>query len=176
MQWGGSLGQIVDPASQLAVEVRSFGSFDSDIPPGLEGAIRPILLEAVAGAVASHPRGVSADPRDLAAVAQAAAAPRLAAMGIQGELTIAAVSVSPEDHARIQAASAQAAMRMRAQRIAAAGPAASGSFAVGAQVLVQWSDGQRYPGMVREVGADQVLVGFAGGATHWVPLQFVTAG
>ena len=179
MQWGGSLGHMVDAASQINVEVRSFGNFDGSVPPGVEEAIPPIVLEAVRAALASNPKGLSSDPRDIASAAQVLAAPRLASIGVHGDITVTAVSVSPEDHERIREVVHQAAMRKRAERTAAAdaaaAPPASAPFGVGAQVFVQWSDGQRYPGTVRELGPDQLQISFSNGATHWVPLQYVSA-
>jgi hypothetical protein len=44
----------------------------------------------------------------------------------------------------------------------------------GMQVLVQWSDGNRYPAMVREVGNGQVCVAFPDGRTLWVPQTAVS--
>jgi hypothetical protein len=46
---------------------------------------------------------------------------------------------------------------------------------VGAAVLVQWSDGKKYPGTVAKVGKDQLLVTMADGSQHWVPDGFVKA-
>jgi len=179
MQWGGSLGHMVDAASQINVEVRSFGSFDGSVPPGLEGAVPPLVLEAVRAALASNPKGLSADPRDIASAAQVIAASRLASMGLHGEITVTALTLSPEDHERIREVAHQAAMHRRAERMAApepaAGPLASAPFGVGAQVLVRWSDGQRYPGTVRELGPDQLHISFSDGTTHWVPLLYVSA-
>jgi hypothetical protein len=43
-----------------------------------------------------------------------------------------------------------------------------------AAVRVQWSDGQRYPGVVRECRADQVLVGFTNGGMQRIPAQLVS--
>ena len=46
--------------------------------------------------------------------------------------------------------------------------------AVGSQVLVQWSDGNRYPGTVAQVAQGQYLVTMANGQQHWVPASLVT--
>lgn len=44
---------------------------------------------------------------------------------------------------------------------------------VGTQVLVAWSDGQRYPGTVVQVAPGQYLVAMANGQQHWVPISAV---
>jgi hypothetical protein len=44
----------------------------------------------------------------------------------------------------------------------------------GTAVMVLWSDGQRYPGTVAQVGQGQYLVTMASGQQHWVAAQFVT--
>ena len=107
MQWGGSLGEIIDSAAQIPVAVRSFGTFE----PGTAGdpALQHTILEAVRAAVAQHGGAVlelSARTRDSAAVASAT----LAARGVVGELVINALTISPEDHERLQAAATAAAM------------------------------------------------------------------
>lgn len=44
----------------------------------------------------------------------------------------------------------------------------------GAPVMVQWSDGQRYPATVMAAHSGQVQVAFPDGRQVWVPQQFVT--
>lgn len=44
---------------------------------------------------------------------------------------------------------------------------------VGARVVVHWSDGNKYPGTVAQVGKAQYLVTMADGAQHWIPEAFV---
>jgi len=44
-------------------------------------------------------------------------------------------------------------------------------FQVGAHVLVQWSDGNRYPGQVHQTTADHCLVVFTNGHQQWVPMD-----
>ena len=53
-------------------------------------------------------------------------------------------------------------------------PAASGEIGLGTMVLVQWSDGNRYPGAVTQAAQGQCLVAFPDGRQVWVPQQFVT--
>jgi hypothetical protein len=51
---------------------------------------------------------------------------------------------------------------------------AVGSLSVGARVLVQWSDGQRYPGTVMQSQQGQVQVAFPDGRQVWVPQAYVS--
>lgn len=59
---------------------------------------------------------------------------------------------------------------------AGAGPApgVASAMAAGTPVLVQWSDGQRYPGVVRESRPDQLLVVFPNGGQQWIPIMHVS--
>jgi hypothetical protein len=52
---------------------------------------------------------------------------------------------------------------------------AVGAFSVGARVMVQWSDGRRYPGTVAAVQAGQLEVAFPDGRRVWVPQGYVNA-
>ncbi len=53
-------------------------------------------------------------------------------------------------------------------------PAKGGAFASGTHVLVQWSDGNRYPGVLQQTAQGQSLVAFSNGTTQWVATQLVT--
>lgn len=44
---------------------------------------------------------------------------------------------------------------------------------VGDRVLVHWSDGNKYPGVVAQVGKGQYQVAMADGTQHWIPEAFV---
>jgi len=46
---------------------------------------------------------------------------------------------------------------------------------VGSRVMVQWSDGQRYPGTVAQVGQGQYFVTMQNGQQLWVPTNYVTS-
>jgi hypothetical protein len=53
---------------------------------------------------------------------------------------------------------------------------AVGAFAVGSRVMVQWSDGQRYPATVAQPPqAGQIEVAFPDGRRVWVPQGVVSA-
>lgn len=64
---------------------------------------------------------------------------------------------------------------------AAAGLSALGSafsqalMGPGSKVLVQWSDGNKYPGTVAQMAQGQVLVTMSDGRQLWVPTNYVTA-
>lgn len=45
---------------------------------------------------------------------------------------------------------------------------------VGTPVLVTWSDGNRYPGTVAQLGAGQYLVTMTNGQQHWIPQAYVS--
>ena len=47
-------------------------------------------------------------------------------------------------------------------------------YPIGANVLVMWSDGQRYPGQVHQTTPDHCLVVFTNGHQQWVPLDALT--
>ncbi len=49
-------------------------------------------------------------------------------------------------------------------------------FAPGARVMVQWSDGNRYPGTVVQAQGDQILCAMQNGQQQWFPAQSVSPG
>jgi hypothetical protein len=53
-------------------------------------------------------------------------------------------------------------------------PAKDGALALETHVLVQWSDGNRYPGILQQTAQGQSLVAFPNGTTQWVPTHTVT--
>src|SRR5262249_54006153 len=48
------------------------------------------------------------------------------------------------------------------------------SFGLGSRVLVQWSDGQRYPGEVAQLAPGQCLVLFSNGQHYWIDMRYVS--
>jgi hypothetical protein len=48
------------------------------------------------------------------------------------------------------------------------------TIAVGARVLVTWTDGNRYPGTVAQVAQGQYLVTMGDGQQHWIGAGYVT--
>jgi hypothetical protein len=57
---------------------------------------------------------------------------------------------------------------------AANAPAPPAALAPGTQVLVQWSDGNRYPAVLQQTVRGQSLVSFPNGTHHWVPAHAVS--
>jgi hypothetical protein len=57
---------------------------------------------------------------------------------------------------------------------AANAPAPPTALAPGTQVLVQWSDGNRYPAVLQQTARGQSLVSFPNGTHHWVPADAVS--
>lgn len=54
-----------------------------------------------------------------------------------------------------------------------AGPPVSVAMALGARVLVQWANGQKYPGVVEQLVGLQCLVRFDTGERRWVEARYV---
>lgn len=50
------------------------------------------------------------------------------------------------------------------------------SFVIGQRVMVQWSDGNRYPANVMQLSATHVQIAFPNGQTHWVEPRYLSAG
>jgi hypothetical protein len=47
--------------------------------------------------------------------------------------------------------------------------------AVGSHILVQWADGNRYPGIVQQIAPGQCLIVFPDGQQRWVDNQFLAS-
>ena len=58
---------------------------------------------------------------------------------------------------------------------APAAPNYGPAFVAGARVLVQWADGNRYPGIVHQIapGGAHCLIVFPDGQQRWVELQYL---
>lgn len=52
---------------------------------------------------------------------------------------------------------------------------AIGGFRIGGRVMVQWSDGNRYPGTITNLRGGQIEVAFSDGRRMWVPQGYVNA-
>ncbi len=50
------------------------------------------------------------------------------------------------------------------------------AFGVGARVLVQWADGNRYPATVSQAAPGQCLVAFPDGRQQWIEVQYLSSG
>jgi hypothetical protein len=127
MQWGGAF-TVFDAPLGMPLELRAFGAFEGTVSN--EQALQPLLLDAVRAAVTQHPKGAVGALREkdaVAAAAQAHLAPRLHLVGAVGQLTIAMISMSEDDAAKVRTASVNAAARanMAAKMVEIAAAAAS---------------------------------------------------
>lgn len=116
---------------------------------------------------------------------RAAGQPGYAGSAQQVENQMTAHAVQQQVAAQVAAAQAQAsaAYGQAAQNVGMFGRAALGAMGLGAlasgvgpgmSVFVQWSDGNRYPATVAQVGGGQVQVTFTDGRQMWVPTHAVS--
>jgi hypothetical protein len=54
--------------------------------------------------------------------------------------------------------------------------AAPNAFGPGARVLVQWADGKRYPGTIKQAAGAQCLVVFDDGQQRWIDVTYLSQG
>ena len=134
------------------------------------GAPRPVSIQRVAGGGGAAP-------------AQAPQTAAQAQQRMENQMMGAAVQQNVNAHIAAAQAQAQAAYGQAAQNMGFLGRGALGVMGMGAiasgigpgmAVLVQWSDGNRYPGSVVQVGGGQVLVAFGNGQQQWVPEHAVS--
>jgi hypothetical protein len=132
------------------------------------GQPRPINIQRTAGGQAP---GAAANP----AAAPSAAA---AAQQYQNQMMGQAVQANVAAHMAAANAQAAAAYGNAAANMGFLGKGMLGVMGYGAiasgigpgmQVLVQWSDGNRYPAQVMQVGGGQVLIALGDGRQLWVP-------
>jgi hypothetical protein len=106
-----------------------------------------------------------------------------AAQRMENQMMGAAVQQNVNAHIAAAQAQAAAAYGQAAQNMGFMGRGVMGMVGMGAiakgigpgmGVLVQWSDGNRYPGSVVQVANGQVLVAFGNGQQQWVPESAVT--
>jgi hypothetical protein len=196
--WAGSYA-IVDPPTQLDVRVLVSGRFDGTLAnPAAIDALQALVVravgEAVAGWVAGEP-GVAGRPHSVLQLftvkdtliegVRARIAPALHDLGAQGQLSLDTVAFDEDSRARLMAANAEIAKRVRAKMAqeraeAEAAKAAApqleepAALAPGTHVLVQWSDGNRYPAVLQQSAREQCLVAFPNGTQQWVPAHAVS--
>jgi len=73
-----------------------------------------------------------------------------------------------------QAQSAEAVAEAAQSLASKANPAHVSAMAPGQGCLVQWNDGNRYPGHVREAKEGKLLVAFPNGREEWIPAEHVS--
>jgi hypothetical protein len=127
-----------------------------------------------------HRSALAAEPARLSSVL--ALAMSIAERRLSGAVPAGAPATgSPKDRAFEQDASVAAKAVGKAvvsgldafgSALDAVGKSIMGSKA-GDRILVHWSDGNRYPGTVAQVGKGQYLVTMADGSQHWIPEAFV---
>lgn len=168
-RFGGHVN-MMDAATGVVLEARVFGSYDAECDETTaQSTIGPAILAAF-GALGEQPGAATlfTDPsafptRIEPAIRQALAARGLPAVRI-GDWN---ASLSPDS---------QASLTSMQEALGAAKKSAPGAIAEGANVLVQWSDGNRYPGTVRTVRDGQMEIAFADGQVRWVPAEAVGRG
>jgi hypothetical protein len=149
--------------------------------PQIQAAPPPASPQAAAQQAANQAAAAEAQARVQAALA-GAQAQAAAAYGRAGQNPFAAPFAAQAAqnvgayHQNLGGQMAQslgaAAQQAQAQAVAApAAPPAARPLAPGAQVLVQWSDGNRYPATVAQVAPGQCLVAFPDGRQFWVAEQ-----
>jgi hypothetical protein len=135
------------------------------------GAPKPVSLQKQAGSGTASPAAAQAHN------------PQVAAQQYQNQMMAAAVQANVAQAMASANAQAAAAYGQASQNMGMLGRGMLGVMGYGAiaagigpgmTVLVQWSDGNRYPGHVQQVQNGQVLVAFQNGQTQWVPESAVT--
>lgn len=163
-RFGGQLTAFDRPTG-VKLSVRVFGEVDSECDEATAARFGSVILEIVGRIAEESPSAAKlvADPSAFPTVIEPAIGQGLAQRGLPavrfGSFTM---SLTPESIDALKAA----AQRAKATK-------ASGIVA-GAAVLVQWNDGNRYPGQVRALGDGQVQVAFPDGQVHWIAAAYVT--
>jgi hypothetical protein len=172
IRFGGPIS-MSDNKAFMEVHMRVFGHFEGTLA---KPEAQPWLSQAIMRALTmtGGTWGVGAmklsNPQtfpEWASRAQQEVAPKLAEVGAVGQIVIDMVTIDPDDLEKMQANMAKA-----AQNRAPAAPAAP--FAPGSSVLVQWSDGNRYPGTVRNIEGGRTLIAFPNGREEWVPSEYLS--
>jgi hypothetical protein len=122
------------------------------------GAPKPVTVTHSAPGAAPAGGGAAFDANAQQAAMMAGAAP----MQQQWQAYSAGVMNRPEIQAAVQMAGAMNVMGGGSQLI------------VGRGVLVQWSDGNRYPGTIMQVTATHAQVVFQNGQSQWIETRYLT--
>jgi hypothetical protein len=136
-----------------------------------QARVQAALASAQGQAAAAYGR---AGQNPFAAPFAAAAAQNVAAAHGQMAQQIASAPGQQAQAAQVAAAYAAQQANAAPPQAAPPAPAAAGSTP-GSQVLVQWSDGNRYPGTVMQTAPGQVLVAFPDGRQMWVAQAYVAS-
>ncbi|MEM9692547.1 MAG: hypothetical protein AAGA56_08385 [Myxococcota bacterium] len=201
LPWSGRV-DVVDPFVGIPVELHLEGSFEGELTPDhrgwLEGQLLALVPEAVAKSKLSL-RELSTDAlRD--ALAELLD-PQLEAKHATGELRVAKAFVSSEGLARLEAAHAARASGfdpdaeedpwastmlsaasdimsqvedLRRERAPTVGIEESAPAPVDVPCMVTWSNGEQYPGTIRERKAGKLLIEMLDGKQHWIARAYVS--
>ena len=159
-KWGGTFTTL-DPVARVPVRGRVFGEVDGVDPSEQEMAGR-IVVHAFNTATTNGTLSFLDDDaaRELGELTEA----ELAAQGKIWQVKVHGIRLDP----------ASAAM------VAKAAPATTATaeqeLPIGADVAVEWSDGNKYPGKLLEAAAGRYRVGFPDGQEHWVDARYVSKG
>lgn len=138
------------------------------------GAPRPVSLSRQAGFPTAPAPQAAPTPAAQAAIAQQQQQNEMMAQAIRAQ--VAAVQANANAQAAAAYGNASANMGMMGKGMLGMmgmGAIASG-IGPGMQVLVQWSDGNRYPAQCMQVANGQVCVAFGDGRQLWVPESAVS--
>ena len=138
------------------------------------GAPRPVAVTRMAGGGGSAQGAPAGQGAYGGAYAAQQVENQMAAQAVQQQVAAAMASAN----AQAAAAYGNAAANMGALGRGVMGMVGYGAIAQGIgpgmNVLVLWSDGNKYPARVVQVGGGQVCVGFGDGRQLWVPESAVT--
>jgi hypothetical protein len=149
------------------------GQFTGTVPDGAWGKIRVAIINGFNEVITNSESSVAC-LENLPWVGQqitAALAPTLAQLGTSGEVVVEFANLDESSEQLVEE-------RKRS------GPAAPDAFLIGVgaqkagfdpgdKVLVQWSDGNRYPAKVVKKAPDQYLLELGDGRQMWVAAQWV---
>ena len=159
--------------TQIPQNIVSFGNYGMLVEQEANrlrqgGGLRPVSIQKAPVQVAAAPQPAT----------QAAAAQQM-----ENQMMGAAVNANVNAHIAAAQAQAAAAYGQASQNMGFLGRGMMGAMGMGAiasgigpgmACLVQWSDGNKYPGTVVQVQGGQVLVGFSNGQQQWIPENAVT--
>ncbi len=172
-QFGGQVpgGWIMDPQTRVKLRIRIFGEIQCDCDEERGRFINHVICQVVGRVAGDSPTPVKLcrDPTAFPTVFEPAIQEALQKSGMPpvrfGSFNM---SFAPETIEELEALAAKA----KGAQAPAQAPA---PLTVGATVLVQWADGNRYPGTVQAMANGQYQVGFANGQTYWIPAAYVSA-
>jgi hypothetical protein len=143
------------------------------------GAPRPVSISRTAGSApgavsAGAPGGGPASPAGQAAYQQQQMQNQMMAQAVQAQVAAAQANANAQAAAAYGNVSANMGFMGKGMLGAMGMGAIAAGIGPGMAVLVQWSDGNRYPAQCRQVANGQVCVAFPDGRQIWVPESAVS--